>query len=208
MAACAPIEVELEAGPLDWGTLYRAHAQTVARWVLRLGGPHFDVEDTVQEVFLIVQKRLSSFRGDAKITTWLYGITHNVVRHRRRKDKWRKWLGGSAEEVAGRVPAEGPSPIEQLEGKHSEHVVYEVLAKMRESYRTVLIMFEIEGLSGEEVAQLTGTKVETLWVQLHRARAQFLKLLASVDPSARELSAKSVGELKGRPGGRRKEKQS
>src|SRR5262249_44087441 len=50
--------------------LYRAHAQTVARWASRLGGPAIDVEDVVQEVFLVVQRRLREFRGEAEITTW------------------------------------------------------------------------------------------------------------------------------------------
>src|SRR5262249_14147909 len=67
--------------------LYRAHAQTVARWASRLGGPAIDVEDVVQEVFLVVQRRLDGFRGDAHVKTWLYRITANVVRWRRRKDK-------------------------------------------------------------------------------------------------------------------------
>src|SRR4051812_33481472 len=76
--------------------VYRAHVQDVARWAARLGGPRTDVEDVVQEVFLTVQRAMTEFRGDAKVETWLYRITQNVVRHRRRKERWRRWLGGSA----------------------------------------------------------------------------------------------------------------
>ena len=146
--------------------LYRAHAQTVARWASRLGGPAIDVEDVVQDVFLVVQRRLDEFRGEARIETWLYRITANMVRWRRRKEKWRRWLGGSADDVAGRLAARGPTPLEALE-------VYRALDGMRENYRSVLILFEIEGLTGAEIAQLLGVKVDTVWVWLHRARKQF-----------------------------------
>jgi len=148
--------------------LYRAHAQNVARWASRLGGPAVDVEDVVQEVFLVVQRRIDGFRGDAHIKTWLYRITANVVRWRRRKDKVRRWLGGSADDVAGSLAARGPTPLEALE-------VYRVLDGMRERYRTVLILFEIEGMSGAEIAALMGAQVDTVWVWLHRARKQFAK---------------------------------
>jgi RNA polymerase sigma-70 factor, ECF subfamily len=152
------------ASPL--ADLYRSHAQRVARWASRLGGPAADVEDVVQEVFLVVQRRLDGFRGDARIETWLYRITANTVRWRRRKEKWRRWLGGSADDVAGQLAARGPTPLEALE-------VYRVLDGMREKYRTVLILFEIEGMTGAEIAALMGVKVDTVWVWLHRARKQF-----------------------------------
>src|SRR5438067_5524112 len=87
--------------PLALVGVYRAHAQDVARWAQRLGGPAVDVEDVTQEVFLAVHRKLAGFRGDSSLTTWLYRITENVVRHRRRKDRWRKRLSGSAEETAG-----------------------------------------------------------------------------------------------------------
>lgn len=58
-------------GPWSFESLYRAHAGTVSRWALRLLGPMGDADDVVQEVFLVVQRRLREFRGEAEITTWL-----------------------------------------------------------------------------------------------------------------------------------------
>src|SRR5262245_13697994 len=75
--------------PRDSGEVYRLHADRVARWVARLGGPAVDVEDTVQEVFVKVHRLLAQFRGDAELTTWLYRITENVTRARRRKERVR-----------------------------------------------------------------------------------------------------------------------
>ena len=66
-------EEPLRAPDLD--AIYRAHAGTVARWAAKLAGPGNDVEDLVHEVFLVARRRLPEFRGDAKVTTWLYRIT-------------------------------------------------------------------------------------------------------------------------------------
>jgi DNA-directed RNA polymerase specialized sigma24 family protein len=60
-------------------------------------------------------------------------------------------------------------------------LVYRILDTMDEKYRSVLILFEMESMSGEDVAKLTGTKLATLWVQLRRARAQFLSELERIE---------------------------
>src|SRR5271169_6762086 len=71
--------------------VYAAHAQTVARWAARLGGPSADVEDVTQEVFLVVNRRLGEFRGDSALPTWLFGITAKVAANERRRRKLRQW---------------------------------------------------------------------------------------------------------------------
>ena len=84
----------VDSESLDPDRLYRTHVQQVGRWVARLGGPSLDVRDTVHEVFAVAFARLSSFRADSSVATWLFGITDMVVRHRRRKDRWWRWLTG------------------------------------------------------------------------------------------------------------------
>ena len=159
----------LEEVPLELGAVYDAYAERVASWAQRLAGPALDPEDLVHEVFLTVHQQLGAFRGEAKLSTWLYRITENVVRDRRRKES-RLWLRNL---IAGnehnRAPA-GPTPLERLEARRQSELVYRVLDSMKEDQRTVLILFELEGHSGEEVAELTGTRPETVWVRLHRAR--------------------------------------
>lgn len=155
--------------------LFRAHANDVARWAHRLGGPLVDAEDVVQEVFLVAHRRLPEFRYDATPSTWLFRITHNVVRHRRRKDRLRRWLTGTAEEQAEREPSDERSAPERIESRESAAALYRVLDQMSERNRTVLVLFELEELSGEQIAQLLGAKTATVWVWLHRARADFLK---------------------------------
>ena len=120
--------------PPDIARLFVEHAQRVAEWAGWLGGPAFDEvarEEIVQEVFLTVQRLLPGFRGEAGITTWLYRITANEVRHRRRRDRWRRWLAGSSEEVAGSLPSPRLTPVEELERRQSAELVYRVLDSRR-----------------------------------------------------------------------------
>ena len=155
--------------------LYRAHAATVARWAAHLGGPRLDVDDAVHEVFLVVGKRLPEFRGEAKVTTWLYRITERVVRGGRRRERLRRWLDFVRRgDVQQSLSPPRLSPVEELERRQSRETVYRVLDRLSEKYRRVLVLFELEELSGEEIAALTGLKLATVWVHLHRARALFL----------------------------------
>jgi RNA polymerase sigma-70 factor (ECF subfamily) len=159
--------------------IYRAHGATVARWVLRLGGGRVDLEDAVQEVFAVVTARLQDFRGDSKLTTWLYGITENVVHRERRRARVRRWLSLSWRRAPGATPTLPPAALER---KEAEAEVYSALDKLRDPYRAALILFEIEGLSGDEIAELKQVRVSTVWVWLHRARKQFLQALSRGEP--------------------------
>ncbi len=169
--------------PLTVEQIYRAHAADVARWAARLGGPRLELEDVVQEVFTLVQRHLDSYRGEAKLTTWLFRITENVVKHQRRKDRWRRWLPGSAsadDDPPKEQPSPDPSPEKSLEKQQSRELIYQALDKMNDRYRTALVLFEIEDLSGEEVAERMGIKLSNLWVLLHRARAELVRRVKEI----------------------------
>jgi len=169
-------------GPLDLDALYRAHAPTVARWSAHLGGPSADLDDLVHEIFLVAGRRMSEFRGEAKVTTWLYRITERVVAARRRSDRARRWLRRTRRaDLERALCSTPPSPVEDLHRRQSREMVYRLLDRLPEKYRNVLILFELEGLSGEEIAGLTGRKLPTIWVHLHRARALFLAELSRHD---------------------------
>ena len=161
----------------DFDVLYREHAATVARWAARIGAPGMDVDDIVQEVFLVVNRRLGEFRGDAKISTWLFRITENTVRNWRRKQHVRRLLRrGDDDSLAADVPSLRPTPVEEIEHRQNADAVYRILDRMPERYRTVIILFEIEEMSTEQIAELLAMKAGTVRVWLHRARADFLRL--------------------------------
>jgi RNA polymerase sigma factor (sigma-70 family) len=170
----------VRAAPPDTGTLYRTHVHQVARWAGRLGGPTLDVEDVVHEVFVIAHQRLPTFRGDSSAATWLFGITERVVRHRRRRARWRRWLSGSADESAGHLAAPGPDALRLVERNETALAVYRVLDRLPERDRQVLVLFELEDLTAEEVGQLLGVRAANARLRLHRARARFLRVYESV----------------------------
>jgi RNA polymerase sigma-70 factor (ECF subfamily) len=160
--------------PLTLEGLYRAHAPTVARWAAHLGGPAIDVEDVVHEIFIIVRRRLPEFRGEAKPTTWLYRITERVVRDCRRKERFRRWIRASRrDQLNDALIAPRQGPAEDIERRQGLARVYAILDAMPDKYRQMLILFELEEMSGEEIAALTGMKLATVWVRLHRARQHF-----------------------------------
>lgn len=173
----------MPANQLDPDTVYRMHARQVGRWVMRLGGPAMDVEDTVHEVFAIAFARLPGFRGDSSLATWLFGITDNVVRQRRRKQHWWRGLSGTADETVGDLPAAGPDPLQALEQAQAARSVYRVLDRLSEGDRRILILFELEDLAAEQVGELLGITAANARLRLHRARARFLRAYQREFPS-------------------------
>ena len=167
------------APPLDVEAIYCERADDVARWARRLGGPEIDVEDIVHEVFLVVQRRLDEWRGDALISTWLYEITFRVVQQRRRRWPWNR---SSSDTVPGsraldhlEIATDQPDALDLLQRREATALLYRILDGIGEKYRTVIILFELEGLSGEEIAALTGTSLANVWVRLFRARQKVMK---------------------------------
>jgi RNA polymerase sigma-70 factor (ECF subfamily) len=169
------------APALNTAALYNAHAADVSRWVRSLAGPDAEVEDLVQEVFIVAHR--STFRADSAVTTWLFGIAANLVKQHRRVQKVRQWLGGSANEVAGHVPSAELSSPEVMARRQAQARVYRVLDTLKEKQRTALILFELEGRPAAEIAELYGVTPSVVWVWLSRARAQFHKQLEVLERS-------------------------
>lgn len=183
LGAAVSLEAELDGKPvLELDTIYREHSAAVSKWVRRLWGPggvgaSAEVEDLLQEVFLVVQRRLGSFRGESALTTWLYAITVLVVSGRRRKERWRSLLWRRAEpELQMHYDPELPAVQESFERAEASRLVYAVLDELSERDRTLLILFELERMSGAEIALVLDTKEANVWVGLSRARARFKKV--------------------------------
>jgi RNA polymerase sigma-70 factor (ECF subfamily) len=182
LGVTATLPAELDGKPVpELEAIYREHSAVVSKWVRRLWGPRIrvssvDTEDLLQEVFLVVQRRIGSFRADATLTTWLYGITILVVNARRRKERWRRLLWQRAEpELQLQQDSGAPGAQEDFERAEASRVVYSVLDGLSERDRTLLISFELEQLPGAEIAMILGMSEPNLWVALTRARARFKK---------------------------------
>jgi RNA polymerase sigma-70 factor, ECF subfamily len=182
LGAAVSLDAELDGKPvLELEAIYREHSAAVSKWVRRLWGPGgaggtVDVEDLLQEVFLVVQRRLSSFRGDAQLRTWLYGITVFVVSGRRKKERWRRFLWRRAEpELQLQHDSDSPAAQESFERAEASRLVYSVLDDLSERDRSLLIMFELERLPGAQIASILKIAEPNVWVGLTRARARFKK---------------------------------
>jgi RNA polymerase sigma-70 factor (ECF subfamily) len=158
--------------------VYRDHFDFVYRQAARLGGPGIDAEDAAQEVFMVVARKLDTFDASSLVTTWLYGITLNVVRSLRRRARIRRLfeLGQRHELAKQEAPVRS---IDRAEVVDAHRIAYEILDKLAPKKREAFILSEFEGLSCEEIAQLTDTKTETVWSRLHYARKEFTARLAA-----------------------------
>jgi RNA polymerase sigma-70 factor (ECF subfamily) len=161
--------------------LYRAHFDFVYRKAARLGGPGFDAEDAAQEVFMIASRRLHTFNGTSAVTTWLYGITLNVVRRARRKQRVRQLFA-----LRHRPDEEAPAQPDRAEVGQARSIAYQLLDKLSPKHREVFILAEFEGLSCEEIARMVDCKVETVWSRLHYARKEFAARLKKRGLTSRE----------------------
>jgi RNA polymerase sigma-70 factor (ECF subfamily) len=161
--------------PMNAASMYRVHVHQVSRWAERLAGPTFDIEDIVHEVFMIAYEHMASFRGDSTLSTWLFGITDRVVRHRRRKERWRRWLSGSADDTAGHLPSNGADPLRIAERNQAAEAVYRVLDHLNDRDRQILVLCELEEMSADEVAALLNIQSTNVRVRLHRARMRFAR---------------------------------
>jgi len=165
------------AAPADaMDELYARHLSQVKRWARRLAGPAADLEDLVHDIFLIALRKGFQDRGEASIDTWLFGITHNEVRAKRRRSRLRRFLLGRHQDAL--VPPSPNTPQQEMERREQHVRLYQALDRLPDCYRTTLILFEIEELSSERVAELTETSVGTVWVRLHRGRERLVQLLA------------------------------
>lgn len=177
----SPLDVVLEQheGPaLTFEQVYSSSFNDVARWIRALGGLPADVEDLTQEVFLVVRRKLSGFDG-RNLRGWLYRIAQRTVRDYRRRAWFRRvFLGGGSAPDHYDTASTDADPSDLFERKEAEGLLRGLLGQMSEVRRTTFILFEIEGYSGEEIAEMQGIPLNTVWTRLHHARKEFTRLVA------------------------------
>ena len=151
----------------------------VERWVRRFVGPSPDVEDLIHDVFVVALRRRREFRGDAKVSTWLFRITQLVVRKRRFRRRLRQFLDSLHRSHQEAVVPPSPTPLEVLEERQQCARLYAALDRLPDKYRTAIILCDIEGSAAADVGQLLGLSANAVWVRIHRARAMLLEELES-----------------------------
>lgn len=171
MSTAAPALVMPAATVPAFDDVYAAHVGFVWRIARAFGVPDASLEDAVQEVFVIVHRRLPEFEGRSAITTWLFAITRRVaLAHRRR--------AGRSEPLADE-PAGASDTFAAVTRAEAAAIVAAILDGMDEDKRIVFALVELEQLSVPEVARMLDLNLNTAYSRLRLARKAFEAALAA-----------------------------
>lgn len=156
--------------PADFATLYDTHFDFVWANARRLGVSPAHIDDAVQDVFLAVYRRLSEFRGDASLKTWLFHFVMRVAATYRRgaTANQRKNDEQAAEPVSG-----VHTPDSLVEGKQATELMYRLLGELSDERREIFVLVELEGVSVAEAAQALSLNNNTAHSRLRDARRDF-----------------------------------
>jgi RNA polymerase sigma-70 factor, ECF subfamily len=164
----APRTSGVELSENAWAELYDAHFDFVWRSLRRLGVPLSALDDAAQEVFLVALRRHAEFEGRSAIKTWLFGIAWNIARGIARSPVRRE--EALPEAVAD---ADELGPQEAAARSEAVRALYELLDALDSDRRAVFVMAELEELSAPEIAEITGTPLNTVYSRLRGARNDF-----------------------------------
>jgi RNA polymerase sigma-70 factor (ECF subfamily) len=162
---------------LDVAAIVGEHAGFVWATLQRFGVREPDLEDLSQEVFLAVHARLATYDPQARITTWLYGICLRVASNYRRRAYVRRELP-VAEPPDQDESSPGQSPEDAAMTRQARERLDAMLNELDLDKRAVFVMFEIDGLSCDEIAAIAGVPVGTVYSRLHAARKAFARAFA------------------------------
>ena len=160
--------------------IYHAHFSFVWRNARRLGIPEASADDVVQDVFVIVQRRIADFDGRTSLKAWIFGILVRVARDHRRSFRRKGGRCIPLDEVShGDVAAaEGPTPSELAERAERVHLLDALLDQLDDDKRALLILSELEQCTLREIAEMLGSNTNTVHSRLRAAKRDFDKVYA------------------------------
>lgn len=173
---------------LEFQNIYNTFQAKIHFYLERIVGEH-EADDLTQEVFLKVNKGLRSFRGESKLSTWIYRIATNVARDKLRSPTFRDMVQNRLTDDSiseDKMPTEArvvwmkeklPSVEQQLIRKEMNECIRSFVDKLPEKYKTALVLSELEGFTNQEIAQILSVSLDTVKIRLHRAREKIKKEL-------------------------------
>jgi RNA polymerase sigma-70 factor (ECF subfamily) len=166
---------------LAWRTLYDRHFPQVDRLVHALGITDNEADDVCQEIFVSVFRSLASFRGDARVSTWIHRVAvREAVRWAKRRRMRRVLAALFLREQEAAPP---PSSSETEAGRRQ--YLRRLLDRLAPERRLALVLHEIEGLPVGEIAALSGCAENTVWTRIHRARGDLERMAEAEGGGAR-----------------------
>ncbi|HEY9679511.1 MAG TPA: sigma-70 family RNA polymerase sigma factor [Drouetiella sp.] len=153
-----------------------------------------EAEEVVQDTFLKVHQNIAVFRKNASFHSWVFKIAHNIcmdILRNRNKRKGFRLLSFDPQssmpepgvdsvesyDVISQLADPGPTPADSMALREQEEIVSESLKKLTDTQRTVVVLYDIEGFSYEEIAEISGTSIGTVRSRLHYGRVKLKELL-------------------------------
>ena len=172
--------------------IYRDHYDFVWRSVRRLGLSDGEIDDAVQDVFMVVYRRLGDFEGRSTVRTWLFGIAMRVVKdHRRRGERAERRVRAYQDPA----PAAGPCPEDQVSKVRAVALIDNLLDCLDDDKRAVFILAEFEGMTAPEIAEALDVKLNTVYSRLRLARGRFARELEQLRNQPRPAPTSSHLQL-------------
>jgi len=173
---------------LNFQKIYKDYQPRILRYLIRLTGK-YEAEDLSQEVFIKVENGLKNFRGESKLSTWIYRIATNTAMDRRRSPSFKYKVDETTSQVNVQEDDNNMEAKDQFTGEKTESTDQQYVRKemnscirnfienLPEDYKTVVILSELEGLKNKEIAEIVHASLDAVKIRLHRARAQLRKKL-------------------------------
>ncbi len=176
--------------PAAFEQLVRSHQDRVYDFCVRMLLDREEAFDLTQEIFISIHQNLEKFRADAKLTTWIYRIARNHCLNRlkylkrRGRDRSEEW--GEVNELRITESVGAPmQPDEAMSAARQRALVHRAIEELDEDQRALVVLRDVEGLSYEEIMDITDLAEGTVKSRLHRAREKLSHILARLEPSSR-----------------------
>jgi RNA polymerase sigma-70 factor, ECF subfamily len=182
--------------------LYRSHSRRVYALCLRMLGNTAEAEDLTQEIFLLLFRKIHTFRGESAFSTWLYRLAVNLVLMRLRKKSpptvsIEANPGPDDETNSPRIDIGAPDLL--LEGSIDRMNLEHCIERLPVGYRTIFVLHDIQGYEHREIAEILGRSVGASKSQLHKARARLRELLHEIQREKARDERKSAIRIRPRP---------
>lgn len=175
--------------PAAFELLVKTRKDRVYDFCVRMLGDREEAFDVTQDVFVSIHGHLESFRSDATLSTWIFRIAKNHCLNRLKYLKRRgrgksDELGDVPEQVIGEALGPPGQPDELMEAARQKALIHRAVSQLEEDQRVLVVLRDIEGLSYEEIVEITDLAEGTVKSRLHRAREKLAGILAKLEAGA------------------------
>ncbi len=179
--------VGAQTGVGDFNELVARYEKPIFNVVYRILGDYDEAADVTQETFINAYRNFHKFRGDASVFTWLYQIAVNQSRNRLRRRKRpdvaktesldTAFLDEAGDAESRDIPDTTHAPHQALERKEMQEKIMAAIEALPAEYREVVVLREMQGLSYQEIVDVTGLSMDNVKTRLSRARAMLRRRL-------------------------------